>query len=435
MNDSATYGITTGAMARRLGVSPTTLRSWDRRYGIGPAAREDGRHRRWAPEDVAMLEEMCRLTASGAPPAEAARIARASRTEGADPGAGLGPGAGLEPGSGTASNGGSGPAPEAGSGAASGMDPGTGSGTGSGADPGRTAPETRGRATEPYPGRRGGPEPDRSEAAGPVRSPRPEDHRDEEPDARPRTPDAPDGRSRPVDGARPARQPGSGNGLPLGDVRRECRGLARAAVRLDSPALDALLREAVADHGLVTAWEEVMAPTLHAVGRKWESSGDRYVEVEHLLSWHVSTALRQVVPAGHGSVASVPPVLLACVPGEQHTLPLEALAAGLSERGLPTRMFGAAVPAEALDAAVRRMGPAAVVLWSQARSTANHALARHVAGSSFGVKGARTRPLMLLAGPGWAGRRPEPGTLRPGGLREALDALSHHAGVRAALPV
>ncbi|MFF5452569.1 MerR family transcriptional regulator [Streptomyces sp. NPDC012950] len=408
MNDSATYGITTGAMARRLGVSPTTLRSWDRRYGIGPAARVDGRHRRWAPEDVAMLEEMCRLTASGAPPAEAARIARAGRTEGADPGAGLG----------------------ADSGAASGADSGPTPGTGPGAGPGPTAPETRGRAAGPYPGRREAPEPDRSETAGSVRSPGPEEQGAEEPDARPRTPDG-----RPVDGARPARQPGSGNGLPLGDVRRECRGLARAAVRLDSPALDVLLRDAVADHGLVTAWEEVMAPTLHAVGRKWESSGDRYVEVEHLLSWHVSTALRQVVPAGHGSVASVPPVLLACVPGEQHTLPLEALAAGLSERGLPTRMFGAAVPAEALDAAVRRMGPAAVVLWSQARSTANHALARHVAGSSFGVKGARTRPLMLLAGPGWAGRRPEPGTLRPGGLREALDALSHHAGVRAALPV
>ncbi|MFI9122842.1 MerR family transcriptional regulator [Streptomyces bikiniensis] len=337
MNDSTTYGLTTGAVARRLGVSPTTLRSWDRRYGIGPAAREDGRHRRWAPEDVAMLEEMCRLTASGAPPAEAARIARTGRAEGP------------------------------------------------GAVPG-TAPRTRDRPPGPV-----------GEREGPA-----------------------DG------GPGPARQPGSGNGLPLGDVRLECRGLARAAVRLDGPALDVLLRDAVADHGLVTAWEEVMAPTLHAAGRKWESSGDRYVEVEHLLSWHVSTALRQVVPAGHRSMAPVPPVLLACVPGEQHTLPLEALAAGLSERGLPTRMFGAAVPAEALDAAVRRMGPAAVVLWSQARSTANHALARHVAGSSFGVKGARTRPLMLLAGPGWAGRTPEPGMLRPGGLREALDALSRH---------
>lgn len=53
-------GVTTGSLARRLGVSPTTLRSWDRRYGVGPAVRSDGRHRRWTPQDVAMLEEMCR---------------------------------------------------------------------------------------------------------------------------------------------------------------------------------------------------------------------------------------------------------------------------------------------------------------------------------------------------------------------------------------
>ncbi|MCH0543389.1 MerR family transcriptional regulator, partial [Streptomyces sp. MUM 203J] len=73
------HGITTGALARRLGVSPTTVRSWDRRYGIGPAVREGRRHRRWTPGDVAMLEEMCRLTASGVPPGEAARAARAAR--------------------------------------------------------------------------------------------------------------------------------------------------------------------------------------------------------------------------------------------------------------------------------------------------------------------------------------------------------------------
>lgn len=35
-------GLTTGAVARRLGVSPTTLRSWDRRYGLGPAVRAEG---------------------------------------------------------------------------------------------------------------------------------------------------------------------------------------------------------------------------------------------------------------------------------------------------------------------------------------------------------------------------------------------------------
>ncbi|MER7341820.1 MerR family transcriptional regulator [Streptomyces sp. NPDC000075] len=72
-------GVTTGAVARRPGASPTTVRSWEQRYGIGPAVREGRRHRRWTPGDIAMLEEMCRLTSSGIPPAEAARAAAARR--------------------------------------------------------------------------------------------------------------------------------------------------------------------------------------------------------------------------------------------------------------------------------------------------------------------------------------------------------------------
>ncbi|WP_239063591.1 MerR family DNA-binding transcriptional regulator, partial [Streptomyces sp. SID14436] len=31
-------GLTTGEVARRLGVAPTTVRTWDRRYGLGPDA-------------------------------------------------------------------------------------------------------------------------------------------------------------------------------------------------------------------------------------------------------------------------------------------------------------------------------------------------------------------------------------------------------------
>ncbi|WP_188280153.1 B12-binding domain-containing protein, partial [Streptomyces sp. CBMA29] len=196
--------------------------------------------------------------------------------------------------------------------------------------------------------------------------------------------------------------------------------LARAAVRLDGPAVDALLSDLVERHGLVVAWEEVMAPTLRAVGRKWQTSGERYVEVEHLLSWHVSSALRRVRAAP--ALTGAAPVLLACVPGDHHTLPLEALTAGLGELGLSTRMFGGAVPVDALDEAVRRIGPAAVVLWSQSRSTADRPLARHVAASSWGVKGARTHPMVFLAGPGWAGPL-MPGMLRPQGLRDALSAL------------
>ncbi|MFI8258568.1 MerR family transcriptional regulator [Streptomyces filamentosus] len=359
MSDVA-HGITTGAVARRLGVSPTTVRSWDQRYGIGPAVRADGRHRRWSPADVAMLEEMCRLTASGVPPAEAARAVRTRRSSAEEPREGLEGTAREEP---------------------TGKEP-------VGEEAAREE-AVAGKGT----GERGtGEDVPASVPAPPVRA--------------------------------------AGSGLPLGDVRQECRGLARAAVRLDGPAMGRLLQDVLAQYGLVTAWEEVMAPTLHAVGRKWETSGDRYVEVEHLLSWHISTALRQATVTGSASVPG-PPALLACVPGEQHTLPLEALAAGLAEQGLPTRMFGAAVPAEALDSAVRRSGPAAVVLWSQARSTAHHALARHVAGTAFGVRGARRTPLTLLAGPGWAGRPVGPGTVRPTSLREAIGAVSRLYAERA----
>ncbi|MET9157860.1 MerR family transcriptional regulator, partial [Streptomyces parvulus] len=54
-------GLTTGEVARRLGVAPTTVRSWDRRYGLGPAAHTGGRHRRWTGGDLARLERMCAL--------------------------------------------------------------------------------------------------------------------------------------------------------------------------------------------------------------------------------------------------------------------------------------------------------------------------------------------------------------------------------------
>ncbi|WP_406357695.1 MerR family transcriptional regulator [Streptomyces sp. NBC_01635] len=309
-------GLTTGEVARRLGVAPTTVRTWDRRYGLGPTAHTGGRHRRWTDADVARLERMCALTATGLPPAEAARLALDEVMPDA-------------------------PAPRAG-----------------------TAP-----------------------------------------------PPAPAAR----------RRSRAGSGLQLGDVRQECRGVARAALRLDAAALDELLRTAMEEHGLVTAWTEVIVPTLQAVGRKWESSGERYVEVEHFLSWHVSGALRRHAPP----VAAARPgatTVLACVPAENHTLPLEVLAAALAERGLPVRMFGGALPVESLVAAVRRTGPAAVGLWAQSRTTASRPLAQHVAAMEWGVRGARRKPVVLTLGPGWAGQTVQ-GLPRPSGLAEAVTAV------------
>ena len=60
------------AAARRVGVTPSTLRTWDRRYGIGPTGHGPGRHRRYSPDDLARLDLMHRALILGATPADAA---------------------------------------------------------------------------------------------------------------------------------------------------------------------------------------------------------------------------------------------------------------------------------------------------------------------------------------------------------------------------
>ncbi|MFJ8623809.1 MerR family transcriptional regulator [Kitasatospora sp. NPDC093550] len=317
-------GLSTGGVAQRLGVSPTTVRSWERRYGIGPAHRVAGHHRRWTPGDIAVLETMCRLTARGVPPGEAARAALAERDASV---------------------------------------------------------------------REDGPPP-----------------------APPEPPTGPQGDDR------PGRAPGGSRNLRVGTVRPECRGLARAAVRLDAPEVAGILREAVDALGVISAWTEVMMPALRAAGRKWAADGEQYVEVEHLLSWHVSSALRGVAD-GAVTARRVRPVLLAATPLELHTLPIEATAAALAERAVPFRMLGAAVPARALLDAVHRIGPGAVMIWSQDQHTADRELVRRIGDSAWGPRGSRGAAVVVAAGPGWARNRLPAGVARPATLTDAVDLL------------
>ncbi|WP_430781588.1 MerR family transcriptional regulator [Actinoplanes sp. G11-F43] len=72
--------LSAGTLARRLGVAPTTLRTWHQRYGLGPTGHESGRHRRYTEGDVAALTAMARLTTRGVSAAEAARRARRELT-------------------------------------------------------------------------------------------------------------------------------------------------------------------------------------------------------------------------------------------------------------------------------------------------------------------------------------------------------------------
>jgi len=70
--------LTVAAVAHRLGIAPGTLRTWDRRYGLGPSEHAAGAHRQYTGPDLARLEVMRRLILAGVAPGEAARVALAS---------------------------------------------------------------------------------------------------------------------------------------------------------------------------------------------------------------------------------------------------------------------------------------------------------------------------------------------------------------------
>jgi DNA-binding transcriptional MerR regulator len=300
--------LTVAAVARRLGVAPATLRTWARRYGLGPSAHETGTHRRYSEADLRRLQAMRRLTLSGMPAADAARAVLA--TDG-----------------------------------------------------------------------------DVEETAG----------------ARRAGPGGPGGRVIALPGGHPGQ-----------------RGLAVAAMALDSRGVARIVEESLRDHGATQTWDELVRPVLNAIGRRWESIGEG-VEVEHLVSYTVDAIFRhhavQAPEPAHGR-----PILLASAPGELHHLPLSALAAALAEHGTSARQLGAATPAGAIAAAVRRTGPCAVLLWAQGPVTADVAVLSALP---------TTRPpvSVITAGPGWDPDRLPPRVGHATSLTDAVRLL-----LRAAAP-
>jgi hypothetical protein len=184
-------------------------------------------------------------------------------------------------------------------------------------------------------------------------------------------------------------------------------------MRLDAPTMRAILERAIAEAGVATAWTEVATPVLIGIGERYQAT-QRFVEVEHLLSRCLTEVLGAVPrPVGTGS----PRVLLAAADEEQHTLPLEALAAALAEAGVPARLLGARVPPRALRDAVTRTGPVAVVLWSQLPTTGDPSQLERLA----------THPhppvLLAAAGQGWPAELP-PAVVRLTTLPAAVAVLS-----------
>jgi DNA-binding transcriptional MerR regulator len=186
-----------------------------------------------------------------------------------------------------------------------------------------------------------------------------------------------------------------GRVLALPGADEVARGLGRAAMALDSRTVTSTVRRELTAHGVLPTWEQVLAPVLVAVGERWAATGEG-VEVEHLLADCIGVALREVAERADEPLGGRP-VLLACAPNEQHALPLQALAAALAEREIGARTLGPALPADALEAAVRRTGPALLFVWSQLPGTADPKVVTS-------LPTMRPPTALVVGGPGWARR-------------------------------
>jgi hypothetical protein len=201
--------------------------------------------------------------------------------------------------------------------------------------------------------------------------------------------------------------------VPIQDARRVARGLHRAAVSMDARGVAELVNRQMAQAGVVATWDDVVVPVLDSLGRRWEATGDG-VEVEHLFAEAVGATF--TVTSNRLTLGRDPArVLLTCAPEEQHSLPLYAVAAALAERGLTTRLLGGRLPTEALAAAIRRTGPAAVLVYA----------AMPVAPGTLDQVLRRTQPNVrfLLGGPGWGELRLPPYAQAVGTLGEAVHRL------------
>lgn len=72
----ATTKMRIGELSRRVGVSPGTLRAWERRYGLPCPLRSNGGYRLYTAEDEARITTIARLRDRGVATSEAARLAR-----------------------------------------------------------------------------------------------------------------------------------------------------------------------------------------------------------------------------------------------------------------------------------------------------------------------------------------------------------------------
>lgn len=186
--------------------------------------------------------------------------------------------------------------------------------------------------------------------------------------------------------------------------------LAALARQLDTLGMSQVLSRSLRIRGVVETWDALCRPAFALIGDRQSTSP--CIDAEHALSWAVSGSLRQVVQCGKATRPAG--IILACVPGEHHLLPLEALAAALAEASVAVCMLGSDVPIVAVRDAAERTRPVALTLWSQSPATADLAVLEI---------GLQFSGAVFAAGPGWPRQLPD-GVELLDSMSTAIDALT-----------
>ena len=128
--------------------------------------------------------------------------------------------------------------------------------------------------------------------------------------------------------------------------------LLDAICTTDVDRVEALLKQHYVKQGMEAFIMKTVVPLLLMVGERW-AAGNLQIFQEHFLSQQLNRILNTEISRLQQS-ARKPLVLLATLPGEEHTLGLLMVAALLSSRGITVINLGAEVPMDQIGHAVEQ---------------------------------------------------------------------------------
>ena len=122
-----------------------------------------------------------------------------------------------------------------------------------------------------------------------------------------------------------------------------CNRIIEAIEAFDPEQIDAEIRRALLLGTSVDVYEQVIVPVMRTVGERWTHNDPLSTAQEHLVTEIMRGALqdlhrlsRPLRPKATG--------LIACLEGEQHVLPLYAIAFLLARHSIRTVILGASTP-------------------------------------------------------------------------------------------